>query len=157
MKQEKVAEKKRASLMMSLSSPQVEQDVAPFDVQEEEALGAPVAIGDESEFPLVEQAQEEDTLHVTWKPVLVSFHPISHRLSMLARVYYQETVARTLLSRECCHVSIIKRILPRDYHQDSAARTLLDSLVLMMYDAAENNVAESGLCCQDSVARSMLA
>jgi hypothetical protein len=37
-------------------------------------------------------------------------------------------------------------------YQDSAARTLLDSLVLSVV----NSVAESGLCCQDSLARSML-
>jgi hypothetical protein len=38
---------------------QVEQEVARRRVREEEALSAPVAIGDEPEFPLVEQDQED--------------------------------------------------------------------------------------------------
>jgi hypothetical protein len=46
---------------------------------------------------------------------------------MLPRFYYQETVATIPLSRDCCHESSIKRLLPRVHYQGSAARTLLSN------------------------------
>jgi hypothetical protein len=50
MKKENAAEKKRTPLTKPLFITQVEQEVAPVDVQEEEAPVAPVTIGDEPEF-----------------------------------------------------------------------------------------------------------